>query len=71
MQLDGFVHTGVPHKAAGDDVYRGYLIPKGAMVIGNSWYVSSCFLSQNLGSDGFACSYTDPQVHLAQSRYLP
>ena len=32
---------GVPHKIADDDVYKGYHIPKGALVMGNSWYVRS------------------------------
>jgi cytochrome P450 len=30
---------GVPHKVKEDDVHAGYLIPKGAMVFTNVWYV--------------------------------
>ena len=28
----------VAHMASEDDEYRGYYIPKGAVVLGNSWY---------------------------------
>ncbi|KAI0767200.1 cytochrome P450 [Fomes fomentarius] len=31
---------GLPHIATADDEYKGYLIPKGSLVIGNSWYLS-------------------------------
>lgn len=27
----------VPHRTMADDEYRGYFIPKGSIVIGNSW----------------------------------
>ncbi|TFK69858.1 cytochrome P450 [Pluteus cervinus] len=30
---------GVPHATSEDDVYRGYLIPKGTTIIGNSWAI--------------------------------
>ena len=30
--------TAVAHKASEDDEYRGYYIPKGTVVLGNSWY---------------------------------
>ena len=30
--------TGVPHRVQSDDVYRGYDIPEGAMIIPNIWY---------------------------------
>ena len=29
----------VPHCLTEDDEYRGYFMPKGTMVIGNSWWV--------------------------------
>ncbi|KAF5329779.1 hypothetical protein D9619_009098 [Psilocybe cf. subviscida] len=29
----------VPHRATEDDVYRGYFIPKGSVVLGNGWAV--------------------------------
>ena len=37
---------GLPHMATNDDEYNGYYIPKGTVVIGNSWSVVnnySCF----------------------------
>lgn len=33
----------LPHRVSQDDIYEGYLIPKGATVIGNVWYVGTCF----------------------------
>lgn len=33
------VVLGVPHAALQDDMYIGYRIPKGAMVINNVWHV--------------------------------
>lgn len=33
--------TGMPHRAMEDDVHDGYLIPKGALIIPNIWYVPS------------------------------
>ncbi|OSX61398.1 hypothetical protein POSPLADRAFT_1145520 [Postia placenta MAD-698-R-SB12] len=30
---------GIPHKADEDDVYNGYLIPKGSTVVGNIWAI--------------------------------
>ena len=33
------VPLGVPHRSLEDDEYRGYFIPKGSIVLGNSWCV--------------------------------
>ena len=51
LVLRGYIHSfadqracqplGVPHATTEDDVYDGYFIPKGTVVIGNAWYVSS------------------------------
>ena len=30
-------YTAVPHSTTEDDVYKGYFIPKGAIVIPNVW----------------------------------
>lgn len=37
--------SGVAHKSVADDEYNGYHIPRGSLVIGNSWYAvhASCF----------------------------
>ena len=29
---------GVPHRLMEDDIYEGYLLPKGSIVIANIWY---------------------------------
>ena len=38
------VPFGVPHCSLEDDEYRGYLIPKGSLVVSNIWCVSTRFL---------------------------
>ena len=42
--------AGVPHLLEKDDVYNGYYLPKGTVVIGNVWYASSrlCYLDVSL-----------------------
>jgi len=34
------VPLGLPHQLMEDDVYGEYFIPKGTIVVGNSWFVS-------------------------------
>jgi len=29
--------SGVPHKLTEDDVYKGYRLPKGSIVVANAW----------------------------------
>ena len=36
---------GVPHCVLSDDIYEGYLIPAGSVVLGNCWCDSNFFLS--------------------------
>lgn len=36
---------GLPHEVTEDDVYQGYLIPKGAIIMPNIWFVPSLFHS--------------------------
>ena len=36
---------GVPRRTVADDVYEGYFIPKGAIVIENIWYVLCAHLA--------------------------
>jgi cytochrome P450 len=44
---------GVPHVSTEDDLYDGYLIPKGALVLPNIWYV---FFPGVLVSNSFVIS---------------
>jgi cytochrome P450 len=32
---------GLPHRTTADDVYNGYLIPKGSLILPNIWLVTS------------------------------
>jgi hypothetical protein len=32
-----FFFAALPHSTTEDDVYKGYFIPKGTIVIGNAW----------------------------------
>lgn len=38
IRWTGIAPLGNPHATTADDVYNGYFIPKGTIVIGNSWY---------------------------------
>jgi cytochrome P450 len=40
------IRVGVPHRVTQDDEYRGYLIPKGTLVMGSVWYLLSPFSSR-------------------------
>ena len=35
--------TGIPHQSSQDDIYDGYFIPKGSVVMVNMWFVKSIF----------------------------
>ena len=35
------IPLGIPHSLIADDEYRGMRIPKGSIVLANTWYVSS------------------------------
>jgi hypothetical protein len=39
LRWQPIVPIGLPHMTSEEDVYRGYYIPKGAIVMGNSWSV--------------------------------
>lgn len=39
MRWHAIAPLGIPHRLVQDDEYRGYLIPKGTLVIPNIWYV--------------------------------
>lgn len=38
MTLRSFV--AIPHSLVEDDVYEGYYLPKGSIIVPNNWYVS-------------------------------
>lgn len=40
MRWHAIAPLGIPHRLIQDDEYRGYLIPKGALVIPNIWYAA-------------------------------
>ncbi len=42
---------GIPHRAMEDDIHDGYLIPKGASIIPNIWYVPYSRTLQNAESE--------------------
>ena len=48
----------VPRKTTADDIYEGYHIPSGAMIVANSWYVSftSC-ITMDILRRGAGLSY--------------
>ena len=39
--------TAIPHCVMSDDVYNGYFIPAGSIVIGNSWYLCCSIASHH------------------------
>ena len=39
MRWYPIVPLGFPHRVTQDDAFKGYLIPKGSIVLGNSWYL--------------------------------
>ena len=53
--------TGVPHAAVRDDVYNGFLIPKGSLVIPNLWYV--CRSSFQSGEELILLLGRTPETH--------
>lgn len=39
---EGLSPLAIPHATTADDVYNGYLIPEGTVIIGNAWYFFLC-----------------------------
>lgn len=58
LRWQPIVPLGVPHMTSQDDVYEGYLIPKGSMVLVNEWAISR---DDSLYPDA---SRFNPQRHL-------
>ena len=42
-----------PHMATSDEVYRGYFIPKGALIIPNVWFVALLTTQQFPNTNGY------------------
>ena len=45
MRWHPLLPLGVPHSTSADDVVDGFFIPKGAIVFGNTWWVSDSNLA--------------------------
>lgn len=39
LGFTAFMSSGIARRTAQDDIYEGYMIPKGTVVIPNVWYV--------------------------------
>lgn len=48
LRWNPVVPLGVPHYTTADDVYKGYFIPKGTIIMGNSWAILH---SEHYGAD--------------------
>jgi cytochrome P450 len=59
-------HVGIAHSASEDDVYEGYFIPKGTVVIGNIWYG---FFRARTSIDWSVISYI--KAHPSRPRDVP
>lgn len=42
LRIHPIAPMGLPHVTTADDICEGYLIPKGATIIPNIWFVSHC-----------------------------
>ncbi|KAF8137467.1 cytochrome P450 [Boletus edulis] len=59
------VPSSVPHVAVDDDVYRGFRIPKGAILMVNIWYLNlHSFIPERLLNDDGSLKYNDTK-HIA------
>lgn len=47
----------LPHRVVADDEYNGYLIPGGAMIIANTWYVMSIGIASLCSARTYITSY--------------
>lgn len=63
----------IAHRLDKDDVYRGYTMPKGALVFGNSWYLFVFFLMYANSCLSFQSRavLNDPQVYPDPSEFRP
>lgn len=47
MRWNPVTPAGVPRRLMADDIYNGYLLPKGAIVLGNIWSVTTSHRSSS------------------------
>ncbi|EKM56476.1 uncharacterized protein PHACADRAFT_141167 [Phanerochaete carnosa HHB-10118-sp] len=59
---------GVPHRLLEDDMYDGYLIPKGSIVIANIWFVPKILHDPKLYANPFVF---DPARFLPEDGHMP
>jgi hypothetical protein len=62
---------GIPHRCSSDDEYDGYFIPKGTLVIGNSWHVTSFFPGTLSTDQQYRTILHDPEVYPNPEKYDP
>lgn len=55
----------IARRTAKDDVYQGYFIPKGTIVMPNSWYASLFFF---FASERLNCMVTTGRLHFSQTQ---
>ena len=48
---------GVPHQTTEDDIYEGYYIPKGALILPNIWYLCLLIWFSVTAADFFRAPY--------------
>jgi cytochrome P450 len=60
----------VPHQSNTDDVHNGFLLPKGTMVIANTWYVSARY-SRDVISKCSRYMSRDPRVYVDPHVFRP
>lgn len=53
-----------------DDEYEGYFIPKGTIVVGNTWYIKESYRRSNL-MDSNRSILHDPNIYEEPSRFMP
>src|ERR1700733_3345832 len=63
---------GLPHMTTEDDIFNGYLIPKGALILANIWYASIFYspLVANFDASNRAINH-DPKVYHDPSVFKP
>ena len=71
LTLTGVASVGFPHAVIQDDVYEGYFIPKGSMVLVNAWSVSLLFISTSSTNSCVRQLLHDPKVYSDPHAFNP